>query len=253
MQTYQLNQLQNSFASLTNLQSLVLEGQQLKCEALDSLKEVLKQNREIRQVGLQRNQLGLGVTAKDRMSQFLEVFTVDLNQPHSLDLSSNEIDDECLYPIIKYFFASRSYKPSLTSVNLEWNAFSNKGKRTIVVAYSKCFNRKLQCKFGPLPLTQATFKQAITVQPSKHPEEDAQTIEIVVRRKPSDPTWGMKQLPLQQHQRDQVEEYRHKIEQMCALKQVVVEELQELVLDIANSEIEVPRYFLQPLFILANE
>ncbi len=58
-----------------------------------------------------------------------------------LDLSCNQFEDETLHPIIKFLFATRHV--SLTVVNLEWNSFSNKGKRTIVVAYSKCLNKKL--------------------------------------------------------------------------------------------------------------
>jgi hypothetical protein len=67
------------------------------------------------------------------------------------------IDDESLYPIVKYLFAN-VHSTTLAMVNLEWNNFSNKAKRTLVVAYSKCYNKKLQCKFGPLPLTQATLR-----------------------------------------------------------------------------------------------
>lgn len=40
------------------------------------------------------------------MSFFLEAFLVELKKPLELDLSVNEIDDECLYPIVKYMFAN---------------------------------------------------------------------------------------------------------------------------------------------------
>ena len=76
------------------------------------------------------------------MTFFLESLLNDLYEVKQLDLSYNMIDDECLYPLIKYLFANKS-KQSLQMVNLEWNNFTNKGNRTIVVGYSKCYNRKL--------------------------------------------------------------------------------------------------------------
>jgi len=91
------------------------------------------------------------------MTFFLESLLSDLYEAKQLDLSYNMIDDECLYPIIKLLFANQARQP-LQLVNLEWNNFSNRGNRTIVVGYSKCYNKKLQCRFGPLPLTQATLK-----------------------------------------------------------------------------------------------
>ena len=48
-------------------------------------------------------------------------------------------------------------------LNLEWNDFSNYSKRTILVAYSRCRNKKLQFKFGPLPMSQATMRKAVAV------------------------------------------------------------------------------------------
>ena len=101
---------------------------------------------------LKENQLGVGKNIKDKMSFFLEMFLVELRKPQELDLSVNEIDDECLYPIVKYMFANHE-NSSLISLNLEWNNFSNYAKRTLAVAYSKCPNRNLKCKIGPLPLT----------------------------------------------------------------------------------------------------
>jgi len=86
------------------------------------------------------------------MSFFLEAFLVELKKPLELDLSVNEIDDECLYPIVKYMFANHG-NTTLQSLNLEWNQFSNYCKRTLAVAYSKCPNKNLKCKIGPLPLT----------------------------------------------------------------------------------------------------
>ncbi len=95
------------------------------------------------------------------MAFFLEAFLVELKKPQELDLSVNEIDDECLYPIVKYMFANHE-NSTLISLNLEWNNFSNYSKRTLAVAYSKCPNKNLKCKIGPLPLTQASLKIAIS-------------------------------------------------------------------------------------------
>lgn len=95
------------------------------------------------------------------MSFFLESFLLELKKPQELDLSMNMIDDECLYPIVKYLFANHE-STSLSNLNLEWNNFSNYSKRTLAVAYSKCKNKILKCKIGPLPLTQASLKLAVS-------------------------------------------------------------------------------------------
>ena len=79
----------------------------MRAEALDNLCSVLKQNKEIRRLVLGRNRLGVGPNVRERMKYFLEAFTLDLHMPTELDLRENEFDDECLYPIIKYFFADR--------------------------------------------------------------------------------------------------------------------------------------------------
>jgi hypothetical protein len=79
---------------------------------------------------------------KEKITLFLESFLIDLTNPQHLDISYNYLEDECLYPIVKYIFANTEAK-HLQFVNLEWNNFTNYCKRTIVVAYSKCYNKKL--------------------------------------------------------------------------------------------------------------
>ena len=59
-------------------------------------------------------------------------------------------------------------------LNLEWNDFSNYSKRTILVAYSRCRNKKLQFKFGQLPMSKATMRKAVAVTQKKS-EDPAQS------------------------------------------------------------------------------
>ena len=90
------------------------------------------------------------------MSSFLENFLLELNRPEVLDMSFNKLDDESLYPIIKYLFANTECRLQL--LNLEHNLFSNYAKRTIAQAQCLCTNPNLVAKFGPLPLTSQNLK-----------------------------------------------------------------------------------------------
>ena len=95
---------------------------------------------------------------KDKFDSFLNSFLVDLKKPEHLDISYNYIDDDCLYPTVKYLFANHDTF-SLKFVNLESTNFSNRAKRTLAVAYKRCPNKKIRTKMGPFPLTQATLQQ----------------------------------------------------------------------------------------------
>jgi Ran GTPase-activating protein (RanGAP) involved in mRNA processing and transport len=164
MKNQHLSSLHHTISSKPQLESLELSGQLLTGDSLDFFCSIFKGTRNLQKLILTNNQLGVGNNIKEKMTFFMQSFFNDLSCPLELDLSYNMIDDECLHPLIKYLFANMQAQ-TLAMVNLEWNNFSNKGKRTIVVGYSKCYNKKLQCKFGPLPLTQATLKQAVAVSP----------------------------------------------------------------------------------------
>ena len=86
------------------------------------------------------------------MQRFLNSFLVNLVHPEYLDLSYNSIDDDCIFPIVKYLFANHDTF-FLKYVNLECNNFTSRGKRTLLVAYTRCPNPKVRARMGPFPLT----------------------------------------------------------------------------------------------------
>ena len=73
------------------------------------------------------------------MTSFLESFLLELEKPETLDLSCNQIGDDCLYPIVKYLFAN--WDCHIHNLNLEFNSFSNRAKRTIAQAHIRCPNQ----------------------------------------------------------------------------------------------------------------
>ena len=157
--------LHSTFSSQSQLTQLEITGQQLTGDSLDLFCTVFKENKKISKLLLSDNQLGLGQNMEQKMKYFLESFLNDLFSPLELDLSYNRIKEDSLRPIIEQIFANTKAM-ALNLLNLEWNDFSNYSKRTILVAYSRCRNKKLQFKFGPLPMSQATLRKAVAVTQS---------------------------------------------------------------------------------------
>ena len=102
---------------------------------------------------------------------FLLHLLTELDNPQHLDLSNNKFGDQSVAAFAKYIFANEECR--LLHVNLEDNAFSSFGKRTLLKAYSLCAHRQqLQFKLGPLPLTEATLKLAFNAQTEQKKAKD---------------------------------------------------------------------------------
>ena len=69
-------------------------------------KTVFKDNKQIKAVVLNNNLIGASPGARESMVTFLESFLLELDKPETLDLSCNQISDDCLRPIVKYLFAN---------------------------------------------------------------------------------------------------------------------------------------------------
>ena len=133
------------------------------------------------------------------MDDFLSSL-IDHNNIMQLDLSYNSIEDECLYPIIKHLFANEN-APNFA--NFENNKFTNYGKRTLAVAYSRCVKPQMRAKFGPYPLNKANL-QIVTASENKF------SVDVCIRRRPADGV-AVKYLPADRNTMNELQKYKEKI------------------------------------------
>ena len=173
-------------------------------------KTVFKDNKQIKTVILNNNVIGASHGAKQSMVVFLESFLLELEKPETLDLSCNQISDDCLYPIVKYLFAN--WDCHLHNLNLEFNQLTNYAKRTIAQAHIRCPNQELKVKYGPLPLTQTNLH--IACEQNRHTKKGPETacvknsfqvndvVQVTIKRKPAIPEQGLRYLPIMKAETD---------------------------------------------------
>jgi hypothetical protein len=128
-----LRRVASSFSNMTRLRTLEISTNLLTTHALELLaSSVFKENVHLQNVILRENMIGEGPHVKDALSAFFESFLLDLKSPQILDLSYNRLNDESLYPVVKYLFANTECK--IHKLNIEHNQFSNYAKRTMAQA-----------------------------------------------------------------------------------------------------------------------
>ena len=81
---------------------------------------------------------------------------MELRNPLKLDLSCNQIGDPCNETLIYYLIANHNCL--ITSLNLEYNSFSNYAKRTFAQACLLCPNSALKVRHGPISLTETNLQ-----------------------------------------------------------------------------------------------
>ena len=158
------------------------------------------------------------------MTAFLESFLLELEKPETLDLSCNQLNDDCLYPIVKYLFAN--WDCHIHNLNVEFNNFTNRAKRTIAQAHIRCPNQQLKVKYGPMPLTQNNLQ--IACEQNKHAKKgpeiagvknsiaETNVVQITIKRKPATPEQGLRYLPIMKAETDQLQKIKQKIEFMVS-------------------------------------
>lgn len=227
-------------------------------------KTVFKDNKQIKAVVLNNNLIGASPGARESMVTFLESFLLELDKPETLDLSCNQISDDCLRPIVKYLFAN--WDCHIHELNLEFNRLSNYAKRTIAQAHIRCPNQALKVQYGPLPLTQANLHVAceLNSHTKKGPEaacvktsfQQHDVVQVTIKRKPALPEQGLRYLPIMKAETDQLHKMKQRIEFMCLpdqAKRVFTEEVRDFVKELTRLEFEFPRHLMEPLFHLINE
>ena len=117
------------------------------------------------------------------MDFFLRKFFTELNRPKKLNMSFNQLADECLHPLIKYTFANLGCHLEL--FNLEGNRFTPFAARTLMKAYAISPIREgLAFKFGGLSLSIENLKSAMWTREddleAKHPDA---TLSVTFKRK----------------------------------------------------------------------
>jgi hypothetical protein len=138
------------------LKKLEVTNNLLTTASLEALGSLFLVCQHITEVNLSNNRLGGGSQSgsgeRELVDGFLWKFFTELLRPRSLNLSYNNLTDECLYPVIKYIFANLECK--LEYFDLESNRLSPFASRTVLKAYSISPNRaSMVFKFGPLPLS----------------------------------------------------------------------------------------------------
>ena len=155
------------FQSLDQLQILEITFNEIGDEALAEIASIFPENKNLREIILNNNKFGNSGSGRN-LSTFLEAFLLELKEPLKLDLSCNNIGDVCLEPMIFYLLANHN-NAQMTSLNIEYNSFSNFAKRTFAQACLYCPNPDLKVKFGPMSLTQGNLQVAITKQLAEIP------------------------------------------------------------------------------------
>lgn len=116
--------------SFRSLRKLELSNNMLSTQCLESLARLFEVCSHIEELDLSRNFIGsssqrtqnAGETQRAVLEFFLQKLFTELDRPKSLDLSFNQLSDECLFPLIKYTFAN--YECELTELNLDGNRFT---------------------------------------------------------------------------------------------------------------------------------
>ena len=137
-------------SALDRLIILEISSNELGDESLTEIASIFPENKGIQEIILNNNKLGNSGSERHLVT-FLESFLLELREPKKLDLSCNQFTDICLEPFIFYLLAN--YNCQITSLNLEYNAFTNYAKRTLAQASLLCPNSELKVKYGPMSLT----------------------------------------------------------------------------------------------------
>ena len=207
----ELKTISSSFQCQPKLIHLEIVDNAISDAGLEILaKTVFKDNKQLKAVVLNNNLIGASPGAKGSMVTFLESFLLELDTPETLDLSCNQISDECLYPIVKYLFAN--WDCHIHDLNLEFNQLSNYAKRTLAQAHIRCPNQGLKVKYGPLPLTQTNLHVAaeLNSHARKGPEAACvrssfqlnDVVQVTLKRKPALPEQGLRYLPIMKAETD---------------------------------------------------